>query len=251
MASWKIGYPAGLSTVADEDAGKELYAPWGVDAISLSSNVPKSLTDGISAVGSSSITIDTPQSGTTFVGGLLRILDGACAGYEYLITAESGGDIFTVSGNPLSDGVLSSDSVELVSGESCYTWPEIRNPTRHDFKFILKNDAQRYPYATAGYCIPIGREPDSMSVAATFDSLAEFHTLMVLLSNPLDFAGQSIQYTRGLAAPFVLERGASTPNRQHLVRFDDFEVVRQASKGRALEVNFMFEQIDIPLFRGI
>jgi len=252
MAAWKIGYPSGLDVVANENAGKALYDKWSISPITLSSKTPV-VTGGQPTTVGTTILTDTGQfTGLNLSGGFLKIRSGTRKGNVYKVVSNTSDALTCKAGTTLSaDGITTSDWYEVVSGSTTFTFPAQRNPTRKDFKRIVKGYTERFPYYEGGIDVPLGFEADDLVIMAFLPNDAAFEALTILLNQKMDYAGYDGNYTSDEAAPLILQTGTADAAHQHLVSFSDHKIVRDGGKGGYIDVMIHFRAINMPSYRGI
>jgi len=250
-----LGYPANLDLVASEAAGRLLYAPWSVEAITLDSDTPERFGGKVTGI-AETILSDTGSFTTDqYNGGFIKILSGTAKGKAYKVT-DGTVDTLTVkdmdgtAATMVTDGVAINDYYEVVSGSTTFTFPSQRNPVRKDYKRINVGTYQRFPFYEGGIAIALGNDPDDFVILGYLTSIADFRELQILLNSKIDYEGYDASYTANEQAPMILEQGTASADNQFLVYVKDYKKIKSGKTASIIEVMIHFEQISVPSYRG-
>lgn len=249
MGQWKIGYPNGLDSVANENAGIALYDKWGILPITLSSKTTVVKGGQVSSVTSNSLGVSSSIfTINEFAGGFIKMRSGSKKGTVFKVVSNTTTTL-TISGS--MTGVSTNDYFEVITGSTTFTFPVDRNPIRRDYKWITKAASARFPYYEGGYHLPMGRELDDFVIQAFLTSESQVRELMALLNLKISYSGGDAIYDSQFAAPLILEEGENSAHRQYLVYCTDAKEIRDATKAGIREIMMHFEAVDIPSYRGI
>lgn len=256
MAQWRLGYPNGLDSVANEAAGKVLYAPWSVSALTLSTKTTTERFGGQVTGVSGTLLSDTGSFTTDqFNGGFVKILSGTATGNAYKVTDTVTDTLTleTMSGgtpNLNTDGLVPNDYYEVVTGSTLFTFPAQRNPVRKDIKIVPQGKYKRFKLYEGGINISQGRRPDDFVILGYLTSMSDLTELLVLLNLKMDYSGYDGTYTQDDLAPLVLEMGTADEDHQYLVHHLDVKYIGAGKKGSIIEVMMHFQQTGIISYRG-
>lgn len=256
LSSWKLGYPNGLDTVANEAAGTALYAPWSVEALTLSTKTTTERFGGkITGIAETILTDTGSFSANQFDGGFVKILSGSAKGNAYKVTATST-DTLTVkdmdgtAATMVTDGMAVDDYYEVVTGSTLFTFPAQRNPVRKDIKIVPRGKYKRFPRYQGGVNVSTGKNPDDMVILGYLTSKADLSELMIICNLKMDYAGYDGSYTQDDLAPLVLEMGVNDADHQYLVHLIDIKKIGAGKKASIIEVMMHFQQTAIISYRG-
>lgn len=255
MAAWKLGFPSGLDAVANEAAGRALYAPWSVEAITLDSDTPERFGGKVTGIAETVLTDSGSFTTDQYNGGFIKILSGSAKGKAYKVT-DGTVDTLTVkdmdgtAATMVTNGVAINDFYEVVSGSTTYTFPAQRNPTRKDYKRINTGTYQRFPFYEGGIAISLGNQPDDFVVLGYLTSISDFRELQIILNSKIDYEGYDASYTANEQAPLILEQGTADADNQFLVYVKDYKKIKSGKKASIIEVMIHFEQLTMPSYRG-
>ena len=256
MASWKLGYPNGLDSVANEAAGIALYNAWSVSALTLSTKTTTERFGGQSTAIAETILTDAGSFTTNqFTGGFVKILSGTAKGNAYKVTATAT-DTLTVkdmdgsAATMVTDGVAVNDYYEVVTGSTLFTFPAQRNPVRKDIKIVPRGKYKRFALYEGGINISMGRQPDDLVILGYLTSVADLTELLILLNLKIDYASFDGTYTQDNLAPLILEMGTHDADHQYLVHHLDVKYIGAGKKGSIIEVMMHFQQTGIISYRG-
>lgn len=252
MSSWAIGYVSNLDSVASETAGKALYDPWSISAITLSTKTTKRVGGRVTGISQTILTDTGAFTSSSFNGGFLKMRSGDAQGNVYKVTSNTTSTLTCEAGTTMiSDGVSTNDYFEVISGSTTFTFPSERNPIRKDYKRMMKGTYMRFPYYDGGIAISLGNEPDDFVIMAFLASMDQFSELGMLLNNKIDYAGYDANHTSDEAAPLILEEGTHDAASQYLVYAKDYKIVKDGKMGGYIEVMIHFEAIGMTSYRGI
>ena len=252
MASWKLGYPNGLDSVASEAAGEALYNAWSVSPLTLSTKVLANRIGG-QATGVTETSIsDTGRFITSlYNGGLVKILSGAAKGEVYKVVSNTTGALTLKTGSTAySDGVRVNDYFEVVTGSTTFVF-ESRNPHNEDIKTEPELMIKRYPLYDGGLAIARGRKPEDLVVQAILNSEAELKMLQIMANLKMDYSGNDGTFTTAELAPLILETGTHDEDHQFLVHILSIKRVRSGARGSGIiEVQIHLQQCGLMSYRG-
>jgi len=256
LAQWKLGYPNGLDVVANEAAGKALYAPWSVSALTRSTKTTTERFGGKVTGIAETILTDTGSFTTDqFNGGFVKILSGSAAGNAYKVTDTATNtltveDMDGTAATMSTDGVSVDDYYEVVTGSTLFIFPAQRNPVRKDIKIVPRGKYKRFALYEGGINISMGRQPDDLVILGYLTSAADLTELLILLNLKMDYSGYDGTYTQDDLAPLVLEMGTADADHQYLVHHLDVKYIGAGKKGSIIEVMMHFQQTGIISYRG-
>lgn len=252
MSSWKLGYVSGLDSVGSEDAGKALYDPWSISTLTLSSKTTRRTGGRVTGISQTTLTDTGAFVSSAFNGGFVKIRSGTAKGEVYKVTSNTSNTLTCKAGTTMvTDGVSVNDYFEVVSGATTFTFPTERNPTRKDYKRIMKGVYSRFPYYTGGISISLGNEPDDFVIMAFFQDMDQFSELGILLNNKVGFDGEDATYSGNEIAPMILEEGTHSADSQYLVYAKDYKIVKDGKMGGYIEIMIHFEETVMASYRGI
>jgi len=251
-----LGYPQGLDAVASEGAGKALYNPWSVEALTLSTKTTTERFGGkVTAIAETILTDTGSFTANQFTGGFVKILSGTAVGITYKVTATATDTLTVVDmdgsvATMVTDGVAINDYYEVVTGSTLFTFPAERNPVRKDIKIVPIGKYKRFKLYEGGINLSQGRRPDDLVILGYLTSNADLMELLILLNLKMDYAGYDGTYTQHDLAPLVLEMGTADADHQWLVHHLDVKYIGAGKKGSIIEVMMHFQQTGIISYRG-
>lgn len=261
MAQWKIGHPNNLDDAASYEAGMELYDPFGVIPITMDSKIMCRAVAQVQSVSGSVLTCHhiTNYPGQTdatlaqaiaantfetdeFNRGYVRFLSGALAASDkvqvYRIDDTGSNTLDTDTDLGAAGDAAAGDYIECVTGSCHYEFPDGRNPTRRDFKRMLKTEAMRFPYYERGLCLPVGYEADDYMISTYITSQIQFDRLQVFLAHTIDYKGFDVMASTGGTmdndegiAPVILETGSMDIMNQFIGIVNDYKFIKDAKRG--------------------
>jgi len=238
LSNWRLGYPNGLDAVANEAAGKALYAPWSVTALTLSTKTTTERFGGkVTGIAETIITDTGSFTTDQFNGGFVKILSGTALGNAYKVT-DTATDTITV------------EDMDGITGSTLFTFPAQRNPVRKDIKIVPRGKYKRFALYEGGINISMGRQPDDLVILGYLTSVADLTELLILLNLKMDYSGYDGTYTQDDLAPLVLEMGTADADHQYLVHHLDVKYIGAGKKGSIIEVMMHFQQTGIISYRG-
>ncbi len=252
MAEWKLGYPNGLDSVANEAAGKALYNAWSVSVLALSTKTMVHRIGG-SATGitDTSITDTGNFVSGRYNGGFAKILSGDAKGEVYKVISNTTNTLTLKAGSEaVSDGVSIGDYFEVVTGSTTFVF-ESRNPHNEDIKTEPELMIKRYPLYDGGLAIARGRKPEDLVVQAILNSEAELKMLQIMANLKMDYSGNDGTFTTAELAPLILETGTHDEDHQFLVHILSIKRVRSGARGSGIiEVQIHLQQCGLMSYRG-
>jgi hypothetical protein len=256
VASWKLGYPNGLDSVANEAAGIALYNAWSVSALTLSTKTTTTRFGGqVTAIAETILTDTGSFDVDQYNGGFVKILSGSAKGTAYKVTD---GDTNTLTvktmkneaATMVTDGVAVNDYYEVITGSTAFEFPSNRNPVRKDIKIVPVGKYKRFKLYEGGINISQGRNPDDLVILGYLTSESDLVELLRLLNLKMDYAGYDGTYTQHNLAPLILEMGTHDADHQYLVHHLDVKYIGAGKKGSIIEVMMHFQQTGIISYRG-
>lgn len=273
MTQWILGYPNSLDAAASYTAGKALYNSYGVDAITLDSQL---MNRGVAKVSGtptySGVTLRTTVPTNTihvypsannaaypgntaftaneFDNGYFRMLSGTAEEEVYKVAVTNAGSL-EISGNITPDGIDTNDYLDVVGGSCSFTFPSGRNPIKWDVKRVYSSKSMRFPYYTGGISVPIGWKEDSIILMSHLTTQKDVDRLETFLTHKIDYEGFCAFSSGEEAAPVIFQTSADH-NGQYLTIVDDYRITKDASKGdNYWEVMINLNLYHKILYRGI
>jgi len=249
MGQWKLGYPAGLESVASEDSGRALYNKWLAEAITLSPISPA--WDAFKVTDSSGANISVPGlTAGKFNGGYCKVRSGSDRGKVYRIYNTTS-TYLTLRNLDNSTPTLSltNEYVEAVTGPSTFTFPLNRNPNKQDVKIATAGEFNMFPYYTGGIAIPINYDNDFI-INCRLTSREDANKLLTFTKLKIDYSGIDAMANNTPAAPLVLECGTHDPNYQYLVHCEEVKEVKEGMRGNIIELQMYLRVLELPSYRG-
>ena len=263
MAQWTLGYINNLDHQTTYDAGMAMYDPFGATVLALDNNNMcravgyKSSSTSCSSIvnypnmANVSIPLSYFESGE-FIYGFIRMLSGSDKNKVVRVTSNSSSSLYY-------SGSLAAGYFEVVSGSCKFTFPDGRNPIRRDFKRMVKQTSERFPFYGGGLVFAEGYQPDDFSIMTYFTDKRDADRLELMMNHLLDYKGMDALYSVGIAgdnsdglAPMILQTGENDVFHQFLVFVSDYKIVKDAKKSDDFyEILLHFQNFASPLYRGI
>ena len=221
MGEWKIGYPDGLDTAANEDAGLSLYNKVFTNSIPLAPPTPKRDFFSVSSVTYNSTTGNTEIIGSGVSWGtddfkngtvIVRSFESANIGTGWRVSSNDATTIY-VSGD-VTSSITAGDYMEVHNGASTIRFNTDLsqfNPVRKEVKRGFQDKDFAMPYFDTGVVVPLGRAKEEISFlihavktpSMTVKQVVD--TFEAQLLKRLDYTGMNAFVSRERVAPQVLD----------------------------------------------